>query len=411
MIDHIALKHVGPASSLRINFAPGLNILTGDNGLGKTFILDIAWWALTRTWPELPALPKHGRNIQPEIEYIISAENGRRQPVKIPYNSKTRRWTRDKRDSPCDGLVLYARSDRGISVWDQAKNSSQQTGAYHFSPRDILNGMAKGDKVQCNGLIRDWMTWQYRKKNIFKTFTNVLKTLSPDSSEVIRPGEPVRISVEDARDIPSLELPYGTVPVTHVSAGMQRILSLAYLMVWTWNEHLTASDLLNREPANRLVILFDEIEAHLHPRWQRTFMPALFEVVKILESDLDVQVIVSTHAPLVLASVETEFCEKKDRLLNFELQNGTVSVNEIPWAKQGDAVNWLVSEAFGLHQARSENAEKAIEAAEAFMRGDMNALPDELGTKEAIHQELQRVLPGHDPFWPRWIVKTEDDIV
>jgi len=192
---------------------------------------------------------------------------------------------------------------------------------------------------------------------------------------------------------------------------MQRILSLAYLMVWTWNEHLTASDLLNREPANRLVILFDEVEAHLHPRWQRTFMPALFEVVRILESDLNVQVIASTHAPLVLASVETEFCEEKDRLFNFELQNGTVSVNEIPWAKQGDAVNWLVSEAFGLHQARSENAEKAIEAAEAFMRGDMNALPDGLSTKEAIHQELQRVLPGHDPFWPRWIVKTEDDIV
>ena len=24
-----------------------------------------------------------------------------------------------------------------------------------------------------------------------------------------------------------------------------------------------------------------------------------------------------------------------------------------------------------------------------------------------IHQELQRLLPGHDPFWPRWIVTAE----
>jgi len=41
MIDYIAMKHVGPASSLKINFASGLNILTGDNWLGKTFILKI----------------------------------------------------------------------------------------------------------------------------------------------------------------------------------------------------------------------------------------------------------------------------------------------------------------------------------------------------------------------------------
>ncbi len=44
------------------------------------------------------------------------------------------------------------------------------------------------------------------------------------------------------------------------------------------------------------------------------------------------------------------------------------------------------------------------------MRGDMEALPDSLKTKEAIHLELQRVLPGHDPFWPRWIVRVEDKV-
>jgi len=69
MIDYIALKHVGPASSMNVNFAPKLNILTGDNGLGKTFILDIAWFILTRTWPQLPALPHRGKDIQPEIEF------------------------------------------------------------------------------------------------------------------------------------------------------------------------------------------------------------------------------------------------------------------------------------------------------------------------------------------------------
>jgi hypothetical protein len=79
-------------------------------------------------------------------------------------------------------------------------------------------------------------------------------------------------------------------------------------------------------------------------------------------------------------------------------------VEQIPWAKQGDAVNWLVSETFGLHQGRSREAERAIEAAEAFMRGDPT--PPDLDTREKIHIELQRVLGDHDDFWPRWLVET-----
>lgn len=44
---------------------------------------------------------------------------------------------------------------------------------------------------------------------------------------------------------------------------------------------------------------------------------------------------------------------------------GQAKVTKELWAKQGDVVNWLVSDAFGLRQARSIDAERAIEAAEA----------------------------------------------
>ena len=76
------------------------------------------------------------------------------------------------------------------------------------------------------------------------------------------------------------------------------------------------------------------------------------------------------------------------------------------WAPQGDAANWLVSETFGLEQARSLEAERAVEAAEALMRG-APALPKGLDSKAAIHKALTRLLPAHDHFWPRWIVATQ----
>ena len=77
------------------------------------------------------------------------------------------------------------------------------------------------------------------------------------------------------------------------------------------------------------------------------------------------------------------------------------------WAKQGDAAQWLVSEVFNLRQARSAESEQAIEAAEAFMRGDVRALPDGLRTKEQIDVRLRTLLPPNDPFWARWLTRTE----
>ena len=55
MLDWLKLTRVGPAPELEVEFAERVNILSGDNGLGKTFILDVAWWALSRTWAGHPA--------------------------------------------------------------------------------------------------------------------------------------------------------------------------------------------------------------------------------------------------------------------------------------------------------------------------------------------------------------------
>jgi len=153
----------------------------------------------------------------------------------------------------------------------------------------------------------------------------------------------------------------------------------------------------------------DEVESHLHPQWQRSIVPAILGVANGLNKNIETQVIATTHSPLVLASVEPDFSEAKDKLFLFSLKNGSVSLEELPWAKQGDAVNWLVSDVFGLKQARSREAEVAIEAAEAFMRGDNAELPPKLKTKNQINKELIRVLAGNDTFWPRWIVQVMED--
>lgn len=361
MLKYLETQNVGPAARLRLDLAPRLNLLAGDNGLGKTFLLDIAWRVTTGDWASLPARPRRNEGRESKIRFSLEDREDElildisRQFWRNRSVLKTRpgRLTLTPR-RPWDGevVVIYARVDGGFSVMDPMRSATVEDEMegipYHFTSDALWNGLQEGDHVLCNGLIRDWITWQDRQSRSFRTLEAVLKDLSPPTGETLRPGPPMRISVADARDIPTIELPYETVPVVYAAAGMRRVLSLAYLMVWAWNEHLAAAKLLDTAPLNRLLLLFDEVESHLHPQWQRVLLPALLTVTKHLQEDLEVQILATTHAPLVLASVEPEFDEERDALFVFDLDKNVVTVERTEWRPQGDATGWLTSEVFDL---------------------------------------------------------------
>ncbi|MGK7874335.1 MAG: AAA family ATPase [Xenococcaceae cyanobacterium] len=403
MLKELHLKGVGPSPQFDVEFGDRLNIFTGDNGLGKTFLLHIAWWGLTGNWAEQPAYPQRVRGETPEITCQLSNQTDAEE-YRSFFDFSEQKWRKEQMPYWLKGLVIYVRSDGGFSVLDPAR---KRDSAYNFIPDTLWGGLRSGEKVLCNGLIQDWVKWQNQPNQTpFALLSRVVRQLAPHPGEWMEPGEPTRVSVEDLRDIPTINLPYGNVPVIYTSAGMKRILGLAYLLVWTWYEHTQASKLRNQDPMNQIILLMDEVASHLHPRWQRAILPAILEVLTKLQPEMKIQALVTTHSPLVLASVEPSFDEEKDKLFLFELKGEEVTLDEIPWTKQGDMVGWLTSEIFGLKQARSREAELAIEAAEAWMRhDDMNAFPEYLRTKEQIHQQLIQLLPGHDPFFPRWIVK------
>jgi hypothetical protein len=405
MLKELHLRSVGPSSQFDVEFADRLNIFTGDNGLGKSFLLDVAWWVLTGNWVEQPAYPQRNTEEIPRIISQISTKDGV-QDYQSGFNFSEQQWTNIESPPELNEVVIFVRVDGSFSVFDPVRNRDS---AYNFTPDTLWNGLKLKRKTLCNGLIQDWVTWQNQPQKMpFQLLSDVIKRLSPHPDEWIEIGEPTRVSVDDVRDIPTINLPYGNIPITQASAGMKRILGLAYLLVWTWYEHEKASELTQREPMNKIVLLIDEIESHLHPRWQRVILPCILSVVNQLKPDITIQTLVTTHSPLVLASLEPIFDEEQDKLFLFELQGKDVELNEVYWTKQGDTVGWLTSEIFGLKQARSQESETAIEAAEAWMRDDeMNAFPENLRTQSQIHQELQRLLPGHDPFWPRWIVTAE----
>lgn len=417
MLTSLHLQGVGPAPEMRLDCKPRLNLITGDNGLGKTFLLDVAWWALTRTWAGEMVVPAPG--VEGRITRGIVKQDGDKPIINaIQFHKQTQQWVADSIGYRNAGLVYFVRVDGSVLCWDPVKEMAESfvywlgqanvldgnkgSVYYQFSSEEIWNGKRDREgRHLCNGLIADWVAWQRERNEPFEQLQRVLRHLSESEVFPLRSGKPVRVALNDVRDIPTLVLPYGEVPVTLVSAGMRRIITLAYLLVWTWREHELACEMTGEEPRRHFVLLIDELDAHLHPRWQRVILPALLEVMgSMLDSrEVTVQLLATTHAPLVLASAEALFDEKQDAVWSLSMSpEGRVSLEQDPWRRRGDANAWLVS-LFGLPEPGSLAAERAMTRAGMVAEKGPAASDDEV---MAAERALQAALGDADPFWMRW---------
>ena len=393
-LTYLRVNGSGPTQSMVIEPAERLTLIAGDNGLGKTFLLDCAWWALTGCWAALPAAPRDDSTQKTvSIQFVIRGPRSYDlEPVVVRYDRHQLRWQNSPKRKTITGLVVYACVDGSFAVWDPVAQTRKSV----YSRKDVWDGVTGS----IEGLVRDWRNWQYSEDHgTFNTFCGVLKALSPSDLGILRPGQMTRVPY-DSRDIPTIEHRYGRVPIVYASAAVKRIVSLAYLMVWAWKEHHIYCRMAKRRPERRMVMLVYELESHLHPRWQRQILPALVSVVQLLGKEVDAQLIVSTHSPLVMASSETIFNRDRDVALHLMLQDGDVDLRQIDHRRHGKVDRWLTSSMFGLVHPRSKDAEDAIEQARRVQRGEEEA------TVEAVREVSERLLSSladNDDFWPRWI--------
>lgn len=419
MLESVHLSNVGPAPSMQMKLAPRLNLITGDNGLGKSFLLDVAWWALTRKWPHdlnaaltsgYPARPTDPRK-PATIEFQLTSK-----VTSVVYQShyvpRDEAW-QGKPGRPWNpGLVIYAHADGGFSIWDPARNYWKRRGnvdvqerlpGYVLAPKDVWDGLTVDidgrPTLVCKGLLADWASWILQRGESAERMQEIVNRLAAEG-ESMRVGPLTRLSVNDARDVPSIIMPYGSpVPILCASSGIRRVVGLAYMLMWSWNEHVRAAELLGEERTRQVVMLFDEIESHLHPRWQRTILRSLLHVADSLHESARVQLVTATHSPLILASAEPFFDASTDAWFDLDFEGGQVVLRNRPFVRRGEVSNWLISDAFDLKSPRSLEAERAIDAALAVLR-DHDAPWSEVEAADVKLRDAR--LPDIDPFWVRW---------
>lgn len=134
-----------------------------------------------------------------------------------------------------------------------------------------------------------------------------------------------------------------------------------YKATTTWILDLIAWHLLfsPRARADSLggIVLLDEIEQHLHPRWQR------YVVTKLKQAFPKVQFIVTSHSALCAAGT-ADFTEDECGLFRtvFDEKRRSVVADEIPLPRGLKADQILTSQAFGLTETRNPDlGDKVIE--------------------------------------------------
>lgn len=401
-IASLKLINAGPSAEMQLDFGERLSLITGDNGLGKSFLLDFAWWAATGEWAEREAVPPLNADAgRASVEYTLRGQSGALLTTTSTFNRKLFAWSRPPTAMTVEALAVFSRADGSFAIADPLRKFTSRGSTFtnSLSAYEVWNGRAG----VIEGLIRDWPKWQASSdKRTFDRFSAVLKRLSPDDLGTLTPGPPIRLP-GDPRDIPTIEHKYGTVPVTHASSGVQRVLLLAYLIILTWQEHEVAAEQTDSPVLRRMLVIVDELEAHLHPKWQRIVLPALMSVGDLLSSELVIQMVAATHSPMILASMETVFDADTDVLYHLYGDGPRVRLEDTPFVKYGDASGWLTSPLFGLRHARSREAERAIEDAKS-----LQLLEDVTQAEVAeVSARLKRHLAGDDKFWPRWLYFAE----
>lgn len=307
-IDRLHVENIGPFDKLDVAFSPNLNVLVGGNGSGKTSILRCITHCFTSDNREYFRY-RVGAKL-----YTYFMKDGKKSKCGgIPYGIKNdlhyhqmvpSMYEVDSENDDAERLMhtQYPYNILAIGAhryFDYVKiqgmrsevNPADQRRSYsHNNPLYIDNALLPD--------IKQWMVnryfivdkeWGKDLKNNWETILNKIPALAP-------PNHKLSFARVEEDLNPIFTLDDNECYLEELSSGFKSVLSIVFSIV-NWIEGVNEGEQRNIDKACGTVLI-DEIEAHLHPAWQKTILSAVTQLFPNL------QFIVTTHSPYVIASAE-----------------------------------------------------------------------------------------------------------
>lgn len=313
----LAMENIGPFDSGEIDFAtggdgaPAVTILTGENGTGKTIVLDAIrgmfgtnYATLERNiWredaPFRIRLRLAERGFVGALESYktlgtsaLSAHVSERADPVIGIANLPQAVALGEADSP-DWTLDYWRS---VLATDEFRIRAFQAPEHRRHLLGALQGTYRNQDVTallCHfDYLRDSRDPHEHASGeaVYQAARRIV------SASLLEGGELAHVRRSDLT--PMLRQAGQEVPLANISSGNAYLVQhLIELLGKMFSVHM----LRKTDPANLCktpgVLLIDEAENHLHPRWQKRFLRTVLDIFPNL------QIVATTHSPFVVSSI------------------------------------------------------------------------------------------------------------
>jgi len=365
IVEKLKLRNFRGIEKINLKFDEQINVIYGANGTGKSSILDaiviMLSWAANRI--------KHSKSSgKPIVENDI--KNG--EPfasIKLITDEadwkivKTRKGHNAKGKSNYSGLKAFVNSVQA-DISNNGENTNIPLFVYYPINRAVIDipirikqrhnfdVLSAYDEALGGGAsFRTFFEWFREKEDLENELNaNVVQRIEDPQLQAVRkawelflPGfknfkirrSPLRLEVEkNGEKVTVNQLSDGEKILITVIGDLARRLAIANPVL---------DDPLNGEA----IVLIDEIDLHLHPKWQRMIIDKLPKVFP------NCQFIVTTHSPHVITHTKVE---NLIRLTQIDMKIDW----ERPYESYGKNVDRVLEDLMGLETTRPDSVEEEL---------------------------------------------------
>jgi hypothetical protein len=303
-IVSLRTTNVGPFDKVGFQFDPHVNVLVGPNNSGKTTVLLVLADLLVDDF-SMPQKIIHGTA---RFSMQFEGVEGKKYEISgaHPIESDVGKWT-NRSISQLQkkvGPLGYRAFVPALRVSTGYRSKGPQV---HFEEelkdRIFTSGRSEPELEKDSSWVRDDKIIQqiveldYRAYRENKPGVRELINLVAELASEITEGFKVEFAGigEDSKGLfPQFKTPDGVVPLDVLSQGTQSLIQWAAKLVVGYAEFYGYPKSLTDKPG---ILIIDEIDAHLHPSWQRRILRAVNRRFPGL------QVICAAHSPLTMAGL------------------------------------------------------------------------------------------------------------
>jgi predicted ATP-binding protein involved in virulence len=334
-IDRLELKNFKCFRELNISFDPKVNLFVGTNGSGKTALLNGVCASLGAIFQSKGF--EEWRNIEDSELRNNGVNTDPLSITTVTAYSDGNNWSRERALVRGRTTTKHAKwaSNYGEALLRAFTNKDDKTIApliVNYSTQRLFNhgNLAKNQRFEVKRGRRNGYTLCLDNKSMIPTLTDWFKREERDARameqsgipnpgytlkntksaiaemirffEAIHTEHPVHIFYSELdEDIILYIGGMDKLPLKHYSDGYRNLIYLVMDMTYRASQLNPWLDLKGLREQTTGVVMIDEIDLHIHPKWQADIIAFLHQLFP------GVQYFITTHSPIVVSNFHPEF--------------------------------------------------------------------------------------------------------